>query len=88
MKSSLRKNGQEILTMKELQYGSISTETENLISMKSIYFTSKYNNPVSGKFNVPADAFVSMTDYKYVVMRVAMERDGIPVNCTILRMEK
>ncbi|SDJ53503.1 fibronectin type III domain-containing protein [Chryseobacterium jejuense] len=37
--------------------------------------------PVSGKFNVPADAFVSTTDYKYVVMRVAMERDGIPVNC-------
>jgi hypothetical protein len=29
-----------------------------------------------------------MTDYKYVVMRVAMERDGIPVNCTTLRMEK
>ncbi|WP_312513167.1 GEVED domain-containing protein [Chryseobacterium culicis] len=39
------------------------------------------NSPVSGKFNVPADAFVSMTDYKYVVMRVAMSRDGIPVNC-------
>ncbi|RXM52470.1 MULTISPECIES: fibronectin type III domain-containing protein [unclassified Chryseobacterium] len=37
--------------------------------------------PVSGKFNVPADAFVSNTDYKYVVMRVAMERDGLPVNC-------
>ncbi|WP_292010015.1 T9SS type A sorting domain-containing protein, partial [Chryseobacterium sp.] len=30
----------------------------------------------------PADAFISMTDYKYVVMRVAMQRDGIPVNCT------
>ncbi|MDW9379851.1 GEVED domain-containing protein [Chryseobacterium sp. JV558] len=39
------------------------------------------DSPISGKFNVPADAFVSMTDYKYVVMRVAMERDGIPVNC-------
>ncbi|MGH1519732.1 GEVED domain-containing protein [Chryseobacterium sp. JK1] len=39
------------------------------------------NSPVSGKFNVPNDAFVSMTDYKYVVMRVAMERDGIPVSC-------
>lgn len=39
-------------------------------------------SPVSGKFSVPADAFVSMTDYKYVVMRVAMSRDGIPVNCT------
>ncbi|UKB83468.1 GEVED domain-containing protein [Chryseobacterium sp. MEBOG06] len=46
-------------------------------------FTSPPNttSPVSGKFNVPVDAFVSMTDYKYVVMRVAMERDGIPVNC-------
>lgn len=46
-------------------------------------FTSAPNTttPVSGKFNVPADAFVSNTDYKYVVMRVAMERDGIPVNC-------
>lgn len=47
-------------------------------------FTSPPNttSPVSGKFNVPVDAFVSMTDYKYVVMRVAMERDGVPVNCT------
>ncbi|MDG4652788.1 GEVED domain-containing protein [Chryseobacterium arthrosphaerae] len=46
-------------------------------------FTSPPNttSPVSGKFNVPVDAFVSMTDYKYVVMRVAMERDGVPVNC-------
>ena len=40
------------------------------------------DSPVSGKFNVPADAFVSMTDHKYIVMRVAMSRDGIPVNCT------
>ncbi|MDR3025614.1 fibronectin type III domain-containing protein [Chryseobacterium sp.] len=40
------------------------------------------DSPVSGKFNVPADAFISMTDHKYVVMRVAMSRDGIPVNCT------
>ncbi|MGL6128079.1 MAG: GEVED domain-containing protein [Chryseobacterium artocarpi] len=47
-------------------------------------FTSSPNtdSPVSGKFNVPSDAFVSMTDYKYVVMRVAMERDGVPVSCT------
>ncbi|MBB4807560.1 hypothetical protein HNP38_002866 [Chryseobacterium defluvii] len=37
--------------------------------------------PVSGTFTVPANAFVSMTDYKYVVMRVAMQKDGIPVNC-------
>ncbi|MCX8533787.1 fibronectin type III domain-containing protein [Chryseobacterium luquanense] len=36
----------------------------------------------SATFNVPADAFVSMTDYKYVVMRVAMSKDAIPVNCT------
>ncbi|AZA80866.1 hypothetical protein C1637_11350 [Chryseobacterium lactis] len=46
-------------------------------------FTSSPNttSPVSGKFDVPVDAFVSMTDYKYVVMRVAMSRDGIPVSC-------
>jgi hypothetical protein len=37
--------------------------------------------PVSGTFSVPADAFVSMTDYKYVVMRVALSKDAIPVNC-------
>ncbi|KAA2224759.1 fibronectin type III domain-containing protein [Chryseobacterium sediminis] len=50
-------------------------------------FTSLPNSdsPVSGKFNVPADAFISMTDHKYVVMRVAMERDGIPVNCTNIK---
>ncbi|WP_353148852.1 fibronectin type III domain-containing protein [Chryseobacterium sp.] len=38
-------------------------------------------SPVTGTFSVPIDAFVSMTDYKYVVMRVAMQRDGIPVSC-------
>ncbi|WP_241775127.1 fibronectin type III domain-containing protein [Chryseobacterium sp. ERMR1:04] len=38
--------------------------------------------PIKGTFSVPMDAFVSLTDYKYVVMRVAMQRDGIPVNCT------
>ncbi|MDR2236729.1 MAG: GEVED domain-containing protein [Chryseobacterium sp.] len=41
--------------------------------------------PVTGTFNVPADAFVNTSDHKYVVMRVAMERDGIPVNCVNLR---
>jgi hypothetical protein len=40
------------------------------------------NPTASATFIVPADAFVSMTDYKYVVMRVAMQKDGIPVNCT------
>lgn len=39
------------------------------------------NPTASTTFAVPADAFVSMTDYKYVVMRVAMQKDGIPVNC-------
>lgn len=39
-------------------------------------------NPTStATFSVPADAFVSMTDYKYVRMRVAMAKDAIPVNC-------
>lgn len=37
---------------------------------------------VSGTFSVPSDAFISMSDFKYVVMRVAMQKDGIPVNCT------
>jgi len=37
---------------------------------------------LTGTFNVPADAFVSLTNYKYVVMRVAMQKGGIPVNCT------
>ncbi|MDR6404569.1 MULTISPECIES: fibronectin type III domain-containing protein [Chryseobacterium] len=47
-------------------------------------FVSSSNNEqtVSGTFSVPADAFISMTDYKYVVMRVALQKDGIPVNCT------
>ncbi|WP_294249552.1 GEVED domain-containing protein [uncultured Chryseobacterium sp.] len=40
------------------------------------------DNTVSGSFTVPADAFVSLTDYKYVVMRVAMAKDAIPVNCS------
>ncbi|CAD7809331.1 hypothetical protein CHRY9390_01980 [Chryseobacterium aquaeductus] len=39
------------------------------------------NPTASATFTVPADAFVSMTDYKYVRMRVAMQKDGIPVNC-------
>ncbi|PIF44795.1 putative secreted protein (Por secretion system target) [Chryseobacterium sp. 52] len=43
---------------------------------------SNTNPTASAAFSVPADAFVSMTDYKYVVMRVAMQKDGIPVNCT------
>ncbi|RKS97859.1 fibronectin type III domain-containing protein [Chryseobacterium defluvii] len=40
--------------------------------------------PITGTFSVPANAFVSAgsADYKYVVMRVAMQRGGIPVNCT------
>lgn len=40
------------------------------------------NPTATATFSVPADAFVSMTDYKYVVMRVAMAKDAIPVNCT------
>lgn len=46
-------------------------------------FTSPPNttSPVTGTFSVPADAFVSMTTYKYVVMRIALMRDGVPVNC-------
>ena len=50
-------------------------------------FTSPPNtdSPVSGTFSVPADAFVSTSAHKYVVMRVAMSRDGIPVNCVNMK---
>ena len=40
------------------------------------------NPTVSATFSVPANAFISLTDYQYVVMRVAMQKDEIPVNCT------
>lgn len=40
------------------------------------------NPTASTTFSVPDNAFISMTDYKYVVMRVALQKDGIPVNCT------
>jgi len=33
-------------------------------------------------FSVPPDAFVSNVDYMYIVMRVALMKGGIPVNCT------
>ncbi|REC59214.1 hypothetical protein DRF65_27175 [Chryseobacterium pennae] len=39
-------------------------------------------NVVKGKFSVPADAFISMTDYKYVIMRVVMQKGSVPLNCT------
>lgn len=39
------------------------------------------NATASATFGVPANAYVGSTD-KYVVMRVAMSKDGIPVNCT------
>ena len=38
------------------------------------------NLTASATFTVPADAFVGSTD-KYVVMRVALAKDAIPVNC-------
>ncbi len=47
-------------------------------------FVSGPNNEetVTGTFSVPVDAVVSLTDFKYVVMRVALQKDAIPVNCT------
>lgn len=36
----------------------------------------------SAAFTVPTDAFVSLTDYKYVTMRVALQKGSVPVNCT------
>ncbi|WP_159480052.1 GEVED domain-containing protein, partial [Chryseobacterium sp. 18068] len=38
------------------------------------------NLTASATFTVPSDAFIGSTD-KYVVMRVAMAKDAIPVNC-------
>lgn len=39
------------------------------------------NPTASTSFSVPSNAFISMTDHQYVVMRVALQKDGIPVNC-------
>lgn len=39
------------------------------------------NPTASATFSVPSDAFISMTNSKYVVMRVAMAKGAIPVNC-------
>lgn len=39
------------------------------------------NSTASATFSVPSDAFISMTNSKYVVMRVAMAKGAIPVNC-------
>lgn len=38
-------------------------------------------SPVTGTFTVPSNAFVSLTNDKYVVMRVVMQRDGSPISC-------
>ncbi|SQA91983.1 Por secretion system C-terminal sorting domain [Chryseobacterium balustinum] len=40
------------------------------------------NSTASATFSVPSDAFISMTNSKYVVMRVAMAKGAIPINCT------
>lgn len=37
--------------------------------------------PVTATFNVPANAYVSLVNNRFVVMRVAMSRDGAPVMC-------
>ncbi len=38
--------------------------------------------PVTTTFSVPADAYVSLTNDRYVVMRVAMSRNGSPEMCS------
>jgi hypothetical protein len=40
------------------------------------------NPTASTTFSVPANSYISLTDFQYVVMRVAMQKDGIPINCT------
>lgn len=36
---------------------------------------------VTGTFSIPSTAYVSNTDFQYLVMRVALMKGGIPVNC-------
>lgn len=43
---------------------------------------SNQNTPVTGTFNVPSDAYASLSLDKYVVMRVAMRRGGSPEMCS------
>ncbi|MBS1571386.1 MAG: T9SS type A sorting domain-containing protein, partial [Bacteroidetes bacterium] len=38
--------------------------------------------PITATFNVPTNAYVSITDDKYILMRVAMRRDGLPSPCS------
>lgn len=40
------------------------------------------SSPVTGTFDVPADAFVSLTNDKYIVMRVALRRNAAPPMCS------
>ena len=37
--------------------------------------------PITATFNVPSNAYVSITDDKYILMRVAMRRDAAPDPC-------
>ena len=37
--------------------------------------------PLTATFNVPANAYVSLVDNRYVVMRVAMSRNAAPIMC-------
>ncbi|MCS3530627.1 GEVED domain-containing protein [Chryseobacterium sp. JUb7] len=83
--------GNEITIEKKLASGTnagiavwIDFNRNGYFDINERVYTSPANSttPLTGTFNVPADAFISMTDYKYVVMRVALQKDGIPVNCT------
>ncbi|MBS1548582.1 MAG: fibronectin type III domain-containing protein [Bacteroidetes bacterium] len=38
-------------------------------------------SPITATFNVPSNAYVSITDDKFILMRVAMRRDAAPVAC-------
>ena len=40
------------------------------------------SSPVTATFDVPADAYVSLTNDKYVVMRVALRRNAAPPMCS------
>ncbi|KQR93793.1 hypothetical protein ASG01_07985 [Chryseobacterium sp. Leaf180] len=40
------------------------------------------NATSTATFTVPTDAYISMSSIKYVVMRVVLQKGGVPVNCT------
>lgn len=61
----------------------IDFNRNGVFEMSEIVFNStpSETTPVSGTFTVPENVFYSTDLDKYVIMRVAMKRDGAPVMC-------